>query len=120
MAYKFTGRIKRLGRAGTGKKDNFCEFYVDNSIKINNEEIGVAYNNDKNLTIVEPFKGIKPEFFQILSGAIQERFEIEFEKKKNSVNNNMTKEGATAQNAEGATDSADKDVDVITKVTILR
>lgn len=99
MAYKFTGRIKRLGK---DENNNFCEFYVDNSIKINNEEIGVAYDESKKLTIVKPFEGIKPEFFQILSGAIQERFEIEFvaNDDENKITNAIT--------------------NAITKVTILR
>ena len=76
MAYKFTGRIKKLGY---DKGKNFCEFDVDNAIKIDNEEIGVAYNEKKELTIVGTFQNIVPEYFQILSGAIHERFEIEFD-----------------------------------------
>ena len=117
MAYKFTGRIKRLER---GKKNYFCEFYVDNSIKIDNEEIGVAYDESKNLKVVGKFEIIDDQFFQILSGAIQERFEIEFDKNKNSENDNKTKEGEKAKNSGVATVSAGKVVDMITKVTILR
>ena len=48
MAYKFTGRIKKLG---CEKNNNFCEFYVDNSIIINNEEKGVAYNEKNELGV---------------------------------------------------------------------
>lgn len=117
MAYKFTGRIKLLV---TGENNNFCEFYVDNSIKIDNEEIGVAYDENKNLKVVGKFEKIEDQFFQILSGAIQERFEIEFEKNKNSENDNKTKEGEKAKKSGVATVSAGKDIDMITKVTILR
>lgn len=120
MAYKFTGRIKKLG---CEKNNNFCEFYVDNSIIINNEEKGVAYNEKNEFKIVETFEKIDDKIFGIISGALQERFEIEFDAQVNPENqNNSDDNGGKASgnaNNPGADDGNNVE-DRIIKVTILR
>ena len=76
MAYKFTGRIKKIWIEST---DNYCEFDVDNTIKNGEEIYGVAVNENKQLDIVEEFKNIDKNIFDFLQSFHNERFEIEYD-----------------------------------------
>ena len=86
MVYRFTGRIKKIGIDGSKKK--FCEFDVDNSVRIDGEDYGVSYSitkgtKDENvvkfidLHIVEKFTNIG-HFYSVLLECHDERFEIEY------------------------------------------
>lgn len=86
MAYKFTGRIKKLS-AEIGKFS--IEFYAENTIKNGDKEIGIALdeNNTSPAVIPDSFT-INPEngkdlvshpFYNLFSSNISERFEIEYE-----------------------------------------
>ena len=82
MAYKFTGRIKKIG---IENNSHFCEFYADNTIKINEREYGVAYCYDdkKNIEIVTipTFQFEKTnQVLNMLQSFHDERFEIEYDK----------------------------------------
>lgn len=90
MAYKFTGRIKSLG-CGEQGKNNFCEFDVDNTIKLGDKECGVAYDDNNSLRIVPKFSGIDKSIFNVLLSCQNERFEIGYEKRKVRKNKNKSK-----------------------------
>lgn len=105
MAYKFTGRIKSLG-CGEQGKNNFCEFDVDNTIKISDKECGVAYDDNNNLRIVPKFSGIDKSIFNVLLSCKNERFEIGY------IDEN---EGENGNDGEGKNKK-----DTIIKVTVLK
>lgn len=81
--YKFTGRIKNIG---VDKSVNFCEFDVDNRIKIEERQYGIAYEVNSNFApipspkavIVEKFTGITTQFFDFLLAARDEKIEVVF------------------------------------------
>ena len=97
--YTFTVRIKKIG---IEEKTNSCEFDVDNTIKINGEDKGIAFDGT-NLIIVNEFNDIKDKFFRFLSTMINERLEVEF-----SIKNKKSK-----------SEQGEKKIE-ITKVTVLR
>lgn len=76
MAYKFIGRIKKIGIDPTG---NFCEFSVDNNIKIDGTIYGVAFNEKHELKIIDTFKKIDSNVFNLLLSSQNEKMEIEFD-----------------------------------------
>lgn len=89
MAYKFSGRIKKFGYEQQGA-DNFCEFDVDNTIKIGDKEQGVAFDGNNNLQIVPIFIKIDDSIFNVLLSCHDERFEIEYDDKTKSKNQEDT------------------------------
>lgn len=78
MAYKFTGRIKKIGCAS---RSRFCEFEIANTISINGKEIGVASgDSDEDLKKVpEQFTEIPLCKYMTLLVAQKDTVEIEFE-----------------------------------------
>ena len=100
MAYKFTGRIKKIGIksifhiecpiknvrmeieknkvAKSSLYNRYCEFDVDNSIMIEEKEYGVAYQG-KELDIVEEFMNIEDNIFSLFQSCKDERFEIYYD-----------------------------------------
>ena len=79
MAYKFTGRIKEIG---CECKKRFCKFDVDNTIYINEREIGVAWStsdNDNLIKVPEIFTKISLCKYITLLNAQGKVVDIEFE-----------------------------------------
>lgn len=77
MAYKFIGKIKKIGYESISK--NFCEFNADNKIKIGEQEYGVAYEENNNLQVVPQFNDIDNSIFNMLLSCQNEKFEIDYD-----------------------------------------
>lgn len=108
MPYKFIGRIEEIGiidikaqkcdlKEEKGEKkqsqdvkraligyNQFCKFRIDNTIKIDGENKGVAYDGSK-IEIVDVFNNINDEIFALLSSLCGEVFEVEYEKNPNQI-----------------------------------
>lgn len=111
MAYKFTGRIKEIeinivknaqcksenkNKSKTLLENNpiemtqtvtfpvynrCCVFDIDNTVTVDNEKYGVAYQNGQ-FDIVEKFQYIDEKIFSFLQSFHSERFEVEYVKDK--------------------------------------
>ena len=84
MAYKFTGRVKKISCDGV--KFSY-EFDVDNSILCGGERIGIAINENGDIIKVGAFNESQSSIFNSLLQAKNEKLEVKFDKRISNVAN---------------------------------